>query len=42
MDAISVQPHDVDVKALLCIAVFYNVPTACNRATADFVISSTP
>ena len=39
-DAISVQPHDVDVKALLRIAVLYNVPTACNRATADFVISS--
>ena len=40
-DAISVQPHDVDVKALLRIAVLYNVPTACNRATADFGISST-
>lgn len=39
-DAISMQPHDVDVKALLRIAVLYNVPTACNRATADFVISS--
>ena len=39
-DPISVQPHDVDVKALLRIAVLYNVPTACNRATADFVISS--
>ena len=41
-DPISLQPHDVDVKALLRIAVLYNVPTACNRATADFVISSTP
>lgn len=40
-DPISIQPHDVDVKALLRIAVLYNVPTACNRATADFVISST-
>ena len=40
-DPISLQPHDVDVKALLRIAVLYIVPTACNRATADFVISST-
>jgi len=39
-DPMEPHPHDVDVKALLRIAVLYNVPTACNRATADFMVSS--
>jgi methylglyoxal synthase len=39
-DPLKPQPHDVDVKALLRVAVVHNVPIACNRATADFLLSS--
>jgi methylglyoxal synthase len=39
-DPLEPHPHDVDVKALLRIAVVYNIPIACNRASADFMLSS--
>jgi methylglyoxal synthase len=39
-DPLQSQPHDPDVKALLRVAVVWNVPIACNRASADMMISS--
>jgi len=39
-DPLSSQAHDVDVKMLLRLAVLHNVPIACNRSSADFLISS--
>jgi methylglyoxal synthase len=39
-DPLEAHPHDVDVKALLRIAVLYDIPIACNRSTANYLITS--